>query len=43
MRPGMARTDIVANNRNGLSKTYNVSNLSFGLDMPDGLECHVAN
>jgi outer membrane receptor protein involved in Fe transport len=31
-------TDIVANNRNGLSKTYNVSNLSFGLDMPDGLE-----
>lgn len=30
-------TDIVANNRNGLSKSYNVSNLSFGLDMPDGL------
>jgi len=31
-------TDIVANNRNGLSRSYNVSNLSFGLDMPDGLE-----
>ena len=30
-------SDIVANNRNGLSKSYNVSNLSFGLDMPDGL------
>ena len=31
-------TDIVANNRNGLSRSYNVSNLSFGLEMPDGLE-----
>ena len=30
-------SDITINNKNGLSDTYTVSNLSFGLDLSDGL------